>query len=219
MKRPRLAIFIGVIVLQVAGLCGLEAYLSPANAQVSATVSAPKAKVSPPAPEDVLLYDIDKSGDALAYVDHNDQVIVKTDEQTVSQPLPDVKFLQWLDDGMSVLYVRDNYGQNELGVYNVQQNSVMPLYDIPGDNVTIDTVYKSTYSQTIHLLYHDGDQAYIGSYEEITGWRSTPLIGITPKSSSFDEKEDVVYITDESGTVWRFQNGDLTDEQQQESGK
>ncbi|MGZ4107079.1 MAG: hypothetical protein ACXVDE_05655, partial [Tumebacillaceae bacterium] len=120
-----------------------------------------------------------------------------------------VTYLQWLDNGVTLFYERDNYGQNEIGVFQVPEDKVVPLYDIQGNDISIKKVYKSSYSQSIHLMYEDGDQPYIGSYQEITGWQSAPLNGIKPQESWFDEKEDVLYIKDTDGTVWRFRNGDL----------
>jgi hypothetical protein len=221
MKRKRLAIFAGVVVLQVAGLYVLEEYLTPATAwgafskAASANVQAAQPKLV--APEDTVLSDIDAHGNTLAYYDHHEQVVVKNrKDQVISlAQLAGVNFLQWMDNGVTLFYVRDNFGQNEMGVYKVLEDKVVPLYDIPGDNIKINKVYKSSYSQSIHLLYYDGEQPYIGSYEEITGWRSAPLNGIKPQESWFDEKEDVLYVKDTDGVVWRFQNGNLVQGQDQ----
>lgn len=216
MKRKRLAIFAGVVVLQVVGLYTLEQYLTPATAAsaFSERASATGQPAQPPlvTPEDATLSDIDANGNTIAYYDHHEQVVVKNrqDEVVALVPLQGVQFLQWLDNGVTLFYVRDNYGQNEMGVLKVQENQVVPLYDIPGADVKIDNVFKSSYSQSIHLLYFNGEQLYIGSYEQITGWQSEPLYGIKPQKSWFDEKEDVMYVQDTDGAVWRFQNGNLT---------
>jgi hypothetical protein len=220
-KRTRMVIFAGVVVLQVAGLYAFEEYLTPATGAAAtatmASVSAPQPNVQ--VPDDAVLADIDPHGNLLAYMDHHDQLVVKnrSDRVVGLSSLEGVTFLQWLDNGVTLFYERDNYGQNEIGVYNVHEDKVVPLYDIPGNDIKIDKVYKSSYSQSIHLLYNEGEQPRIGSYQEITGWRSSPLNGIKPQESWFDEKEDVLYIKDTDGVVWRFRNGDLLQGQGEQS--
>ncbi|MGZ6550847.1 MAG: hypothetical protein ACXVDJ_11275 [Tumebacillaceae bacterium] len=212
-KRTRVAILAGVVVLQVTGLWTLEEYLTPTGAAAAKATMASVSEVQPrlQVPDDAVVADIDANGNTLAYVDHHEQLVVKNRSGRVIglSQVVGVTYLQWLDNGVTLFYERDNYGQNEIGVFQVPEDKVVPLYDISGNDISIDKVYKSSYSQSIHLMYEDGDQSYIGSYQEITGWQSAPLNGIKPQESWFDEKEDVLYIKDTDGTVWRFRNGDL----------
>jgi len=226
-KKVWTALFAGALTLQVGGFYLLDRYLDTgavtvaSNVVAEASVVSTKAveesepvdvKVEPPeVTDDVQVYDIDADERFIAYADHRGQLIVKDGKQAVQAlvPLENVVFLQWMDQGATVLYFRETYGMTEFGVLKVKEGKVVPLYDLPSRLVKIEQVYISPYSQSIHMLYRQDGQLYLGYYEAIYGYRSQPLNGIKIEDSWFDEKAEALFIREEDGTEWQFVSGRL----------
>lgn len=217
MTRKKWMIAAGLIVtLQWSGFYLMDLYLTPTGDSLSTVASASsqalEKQVQPP--EDALLYDIDRKGKRIAYYEREQLVIKDRKDQIVSiTELKGVHFIQWLDNGDTVFYVRNIDGKNEIGVYKVPASKTVPLYDIASTRVSIEKVYYSSYVQMMFVLYQQDKQLRVASYEAIFGWKSRPLTGIIPQDSWLDEKTAVLSIKDQHGKVWTFKREDFTDPQ------
>lgn len=206
MKKVWSITFSIITILQLGGFCVLERYLTPTSTTVALASSQIEKKIQPP---EELLYDIDPKGDMIAIYDHHQQVIVKNrnNEVVALTNLPGVHHLQWMDNGTTLYYVRKIYGKNEVGVFKIRENQVVPLHDIASTNVSVENVYNSPYAQIIYTIYRQDNVLFVASYEAIFGWKARPLTGIVPKESWLDEKEGALYIKDQQSKIWKFTNG------------
>lgn len=227
MKKVWTVLFAGVLTLQVGGFYLLDRFLDTGAVTASShvvtatSVASTKAveqpkqvevQVEPPeVTDDVRVYDLDADERLIAYANHRGQLIVKDGKQVVQAlvPLEDVFFLQWMDQGATVLYVREQDDMTEFGVLQVHEEKVVPLYELPSQNLKIEDVYVSPYSQSIHMLYRLGGQLYLGYYEAVHGFRRQELDGITIEDTWLDEKAEALFIREEDGTEWQFVSGRL----------
>ncbi len=226
MKKFWTILFVGALTLQVGGFYLLDRFLGGGAVTTSTSIVSSvlptstavaaqdeqKPDVQPPdESEGVRVYDIDPSGKMIVLVDRRDQVVVKDGKGAVQAlyQLENVHDLHWMDEGSTVLYFRTKYGMTEFGVVKVNQEKVLPLYDLPSRDVQIEQVFVSPYSQSINFLYKQDDQLFVGYYEAIFGFRNRQLRNVTPKTTSFDAKKETLSIIEEDGTEWEFTSGRL----------
>ena len=228
MKRYQkyLLAFALIVVLQLGGFYALERYLTPnavnfatpatAVAAGPATVAAPVQDALTP-PPNVVLFDIEPKGKRIAIYDKFSQVVVRDHKGTLSVAhLPGVHFLQWMDAGKTLFYMRNIYGKNEMGVFQVAENKVVPLHDIFERDIEVDQMFKSSYSQSINFIYKQGSEYRVGFYEAIFGFRSVSLQG-KPANASFDEKEDVLTLETSKGKTLQYRHGTFLGEEKRPS--
>ncbi|PWK15780.1 hypothetical protein [Tumebacillus permanentifrigoris] len=207
-----LILFTSVVALQLTGFVLLERYLTPTTSAFTAVAvaksSTPVEDVLTP-PDTALLYDIDARGKTIAYYTRNAQVIIQNQkhQNLAVLDLEGAHYLQWMDQGKTLFYLRQQWGRYTFGVYKVAEKKLVPLYDMDGRQIQIEQLFKSTYSQSINFLYEQDGQLNLGFYESIFGFKSYSLYGVKPKKTWFDEKENILSIQDESGKVYHYQNG------------
>jgi hypothetical protein len=224
-KKGILYLIAGVLALQFGGLIALEWYLSPTDAfsvvttaQAQGTIKTEEREIEPPL--DSVIYDIDARGRTIGYLDHHDQLVVKNKKNqtlAVVKMTGDVHYLTWMDHGKTLFYARAIYGKNEFGVVKVTENKLLPLFDLHVKNIEIEKSFKSTYTQSIHLIYKQNGQRYLGYYEAIFGFRSSPLPGQEPKEYRFDEKKDVLTLVYEGGKEILYSHGKPDGSRQQQA--
>lgn len=204
--------------VQFGGFFVLDRYLTASSgAAASANVVSQKT-IQPP--ED-LLYDIDAQGTRIAVYNKQQQVVVKNQNDDVVSivPLPGIHYLHWMDNGSSLFYARQIDGKTEFGIFNTNENKIIPLHDIHSTDVKMQNVYKSAYSQSIFTVYRQNNLLYAASYEAIFGWKAAPLTGIQPKQITFNEKENVLFIQDQQENLFRFTNGKIDRAKEKRAGQ
>lgn len=215
-------IFAAVVAVQLSGFYVLERYLAPGSSDSLSSAASAKGQlaeqqIQPPA--DASLYDIDRKGNRIAIYDQDLITVKDRKDQIVAETeLKGVHFLQWLDAGETLFYVRKIDGKNEIGVYKVPSDRVVPLHDLPSTKVAIEKVLYSSYSQMIFIVYQQDKQLRLASYEAIFGWKSRPL-NFQPEDIRLDEKTAVLTLKDPNGRVFSFKREDFADAQSATSGK
>jgi hypothetical protein len=211
------------VLLQFGGLYELNRYLSPTSVGSNETVasaSAAEASKKPPEPPlDTRIYDVDPRKEKIAFYDAHEQIVVRDKEERslgVAR-LHGVDFLKWLDNGSTVFYARQNYSRYEIGVYRYKEDQVVPMYDLPGDRIQVQDVYKAAYAEMIYLVYRDNGALHVGAYQAITGWQSVWFPGGELKEHWYDPKAEALYLKDDQGHVWTFVHGKLTRDEKQEN--
>jgi hypothetical protein len=214
MKKTWGLTFAVVVTVQLSGFYILERYLAPAsfdsfNSAATASGQMPEKQIQPPT--DASLYDIDRKGTRIAIYDQDLITVKDRQDQIVAEAeLKGVHFLQWLDAGDTLFYVRKIDGKNEIGVYKVPSDKIVPLHDLASTKVTIEKVLYSSYSQMIFIMYQQDKQLRLASYEAIFGWKSRPL-NFQPEDIRLDEKTAALRIEDQNGKIWTFKREDFAD--------
>lgn len=210
-----LLVFTGI---QFYGLYQLDLYLSPSKIATSMPKqhAAVKKKPTPepqtvPLPTGVKLYAYGSGKTELAYVNADQQLVIKTAKSVLfQQAVGDVTNLQWLSDSGTLLYFVQN---TDLNAYLLQQSQKQPVLigQFSGSNLTVKNVYFSPYLEYMYIeLDEGGSYDAIYKYDAVIGMKQLPLGYVKIANIQYNAKQDIMTITDFTGTVWQYKNDQLT---------
>jgi hypothetical protein len=218
------AAILAVTSIQLVVLQQLNAFLKPPQMQTAKAAGSSVQTLAPgtvekevSVPKDAVRYLMTPDRKGIAYIKHlpNSQkleLVVEDSEGVISrQSVDKVTHMEWLGKSTTLLYMVDKGSKQELYLLQMQHKEPLLIDEWSGKTRTVKKVFFSPYLEFFYIQMENGSKTEIYKYSYSTGLTELPVQDIRIDHVSYDEKLDILYITDLSGEHWQYKNGGLRD--------
>jgi hypothetical protein len=219
--RKTVSIGVGLLVIftcvQLYSLHRMDVFFGSSALPSSKPMNASKTVVKPtpkpetvPVPANAKLYAYGSDKTEIAYTTSNQQLMIANAKKTVyQQTVGPVTKLQWLGDSGTLLYFVQNTGLN---AYLLEQNQQKPVLidQWNGTNQTVKNIYFSPYLEYMYIELEQGGYDQVYKYDAVIGMKQLALGYIKIAHIQYNAKQDIMTITDSVGTVWHYENDELS---------
>jgi hypothetical protein len=214
---------LAITIIQLVSLQQLNAFLkSPSFQKQNAASTGGNAdaasmvrEVSIPKDADHYVITSDRKG--IAYTkrlpDSQKIEFVIENEQGVvfRQSVDNVAHMEWLGESNTLLYMLDKENTQEMYLFQMQHKEPLPVGEWDGKTRNIKTVFFSPYLESFYIQMNSENNDEIYKYKYSTGLTELPVKDLAIDHVSYDEKQDILYMTNLIGEQWQYRNGKLRD--------
>ncbi|MGZ4033136.1 MAG: hypothetical protein ACXVP2_13345, partial [Tumebacillaceae bacterium] len=219
--RSNLKLRVGVVVLltlaQWGGFYGINRYLEPSTsvattAQASGVSAQAEEAPAVTAPADAVSQSLSYDKQHVAYTTSDGKLVIldksgKTFEKELNG---DVMYMEWLGHSNTLLYgVQGTY--LDAWLLPAQGNEPVLIHEWWGKERKVTKTYFSSYMEFLYLEVENeqNQTTEVYKYDALGGISQLPLENVKIDSIDYDEKTDIMKLTQTNGGVWRYEKDRL----------
>lgn len=210
--------FIGMAVLtivQFGALYQLDDFLAPPSLEgerVSAAGMESGEKKRLTVPDDAVRYDMTSDSLHLAYVTGEDESKLIIEDRSGRDSLEEdgnITYMKWLGQSNALLYMVEKRRGQELRLMQRSHDEPVPVYKWPDKEGKIEDIYFSPYLEFfyVHMKNEEKDELY--KYTASNGLQKLQIGKVHIASIDYDEKNDILYISNSKGKLWEYKDGSI----------
>ncbi|WCK55034.1 hypothetical protein PP175_03295 [Aneurinibacillus sp. Ricciae_BoGa-3] len=211
---------IGASALQFLVLQQIDSFLKPpaferANAQTVTAGDALSQTVQ--IPKGVTHYVFTPNHKAVAYItsppnSHEEALVIKDAKGILYQEtIKGNIYMEWLGQSNTLVYMVERNNGQEMYLFQAQHKEPQLIYNWPGVDRKVMKIFFSPYLEFFYVEMRDGQNIELYKYTFSTGLNPLPVQDIKISQLSYDDKKDIVYITDQNHEKWVYKDGALYD--------
>jgi hypothetical protein len=216
---------LGITVIQLVGLHQLDDLLKPPDLQTddvahaqTKVAAAPVASKKPiDVPGEAIQYVLTPDRNVIAYTTRssngkNEELIIKDNSGILlRQDKGKITHMEWLGESNTLLYMLETKKGQEMYLFQLQHKEPHFIYKWENSDRKITKVFFSPYLEFFYVQMRNSNDVELYKYTFSTGLNLLPMKDIKIGRITYDNKQDIIYILDQSGEQWTYQNGAVRD--------
>ncbi|MFT9846250.1 hypothetical protein [Aneurinibacillus sp. REN35] len=216
MKKTRKALFwistiMLVSVLQVGVLQQVDEFLAPPSLEMKQAAAAEKTERTLAPPEEVVQSAMTSDAQRLAYVmqDNAHTIMIQDKNGTVDsvEEEGNITYMKWLGKSNTLLYMVEKRKGQEMRLLQMAHDEPVVVYEWSSKKEKVEDVFFSPYLEFFYVHMKDENRDELYKYTASQGLQKLQIGAVRIASIDYDEKNDILYISNTKGRLWEFKDG------------
>jgi hypothetical protein len=206
-----IAVFVGLTVIQIGTLYQLDQFLKPPSLEAKSASALSDGTESEDqtvkVPDEAIQHVFTPDHLRVAYATENDELVVESKEGVdFREEVGTIKYMKWLGTSNTLLYMVEHKRTQEMYLFQMHHEKPLLIHEWSEKKREVENVFFSPYLEFfyVHMKNDERDELY--KYTAGSGLNKVPTNGMTIDHIDYDEKNDIVYITNSKGKIWEYKD-------------
>jgi hypothetical protein len=200
--------------VQLGALYQLDRFLKPPSLEKKQATTAFAAeagtggKVS--VPDDAIYSAVTPDNLHAAYVtsENDNTLFIENKDGTDSiEETGSINYLKWLGNSNTLLYMVEKRHSEELHLLQLHHEEPVLVHEWSDKDLKVQDVFFSPYLEFFYVHMKNGEKDEVYKYKASSGLEKISTRGVEIAAIDYDEKNDILYITNPKGKMWEYKDG------------